>query len=797
MASFQQPKYFPQEPEDFFGLITAFGGYVSKPEVTNITPNFLVPGSKNVMIDYANRVISRPGYTLYRQANNGGPGVAGSYEWETSTGSQFSLRSYGTQLEFDWNGSYNTLLSNLVSPYVEFTKVLDFIEQIDVLLFVLGDGNLRRWSGGVSKVRSSTVTTLTKQGVLGPQVAATFSGVTITIASPAVITSTAHGLTAGTPIRFYTTEQLPDGITEGQIYYVIAAGLTTDAFEISATLAGAAVNTSGSQSGIQSAQSLTVTNAQGISFTASPSYGTVAATITDANNNFLNAGFAAGDTLNVTGSILNSRQFTIGSVTASTITLIMTDILFTEAAGQNITIYNQTGPTWKSARFLSIFDERSIIYKGIQYGYTGGENSDTLTGLSAFPTVTAGDAVWQAVDTFPLSPAITGPYPNFFPNLIGTQLNMVFLGSTSSSIVFSSSASDYTDFTLTTPRAQGDPIQQPLTSGPMTCIVPIDSDADVLNVINTLIFGSGQDAFDQLDFHMSNDNTQELVRTIRYKTAPLSGLISKDAICPIKDNTVYISHEPALVGLSEAELEGADGRNAPISDPIKNDFDSYNFTGAHIKYWKRAIFIALPSEGLILIYDLMRNLWQPPQTMPIARLGIVNGQLIGHSAVNNETYQLFIGTNDNGNRINFTARFAYNNGGRRDRLKNQSECWSDGYISPNGLLNMTLGIGFEASIKKWTFPISGLDPAIITGKTATPLGNAPFGSQPLGGANTSSPHGTGAGLYRFEQIDTVQQDDYFEQYTQYDMNTLDGQFAIVAFGSDQYDAGTSPNTHKK
>lgn len=798
MAGYKQPAAQRQQPEDFFGLIDSFGSYISKAEVTNVTPNFLTKGSKNVLIDYANRVVTRPGYKLYNQAATAGaPGIGGSYEWETSTGSQFSLRAYGTQLEFDYNGLYNTLMSNLTSPLVEFAKVLDFTEQMDVLLMVLGTSAMYRWSGGVSKVRASTATTLTKQGVLGPSPTLLAGTPTITIANPAVVTLTAHGLVAGQVVQFSTTGALPAPLVSGVNYYVLAAGLDSNDFEVSLTAGGTAISTTGgSQSGTHSVYQMNIANASGISFTASPTPGSVAATITDANANFLNAGFAAGDILNVTGSPLNSRQYQIGSVTASVITLIMSDILFTEVAGALITIYNQTGPTWKAARFFSTKSGRSILYNGTPYTYTGGENTDTLTGLTAFPSVTVGDSVWQSVDAITLSTAITGPYPNFFPNLIGVQLNMVFIASTESALIFASSASDYTNFTLTPPRAPGDPVQQPLTSGPATCIVPIDNDAAVLNQVNTLIFGSGKDAFDQMDFHMSNDNTEELVRTIRYKTAVGMGLISKDAICPIKNDTIYISREPAMDSLSQSGLEGSDS-NTPISDPIKNDFDAYDFTGAHVKYWKRAIFVALPAEGLVLIYDMMRRLWHPPSTMPISRLGIVNDQLIGHSAVSNETYQLFIGTNDNGSRINFVARFAYNDGGRRDRIKNMSEYWSDGYISPNGLLNLNMYLGFEGSVAKKSFPISGSDSSIVTGKQATPLGNGPFGSQPLGGAATGSPSGTGTGLYRYQQVDTMDLLDYFEHFVEYTMNTLDGQFAIVAHGSDQWDAGTSPNSHKK
>lgn len=74
---------------------------------------------------------------------------------------------------------------------------------------------------------------------------------TMTIASPGVITRPQHGLNPGDRITFSTTGALPTGITEGtdNTYYVISAGLTNDAFEISTSLAGSAVNTSGTQSG--------------------------------------------------------------------------------------------------------------------------------------------------------------------------------------------------------------------------------------------------------------------------------------------------------------------------------------------------------------------------------------------------------------------------------------------------------------------------------------------------------------------------------------------------------------------
>ena len=91
----------------------------------------------------------------------------------------------------------------------------------------------------------------------------TVSAATITIASPAVITMTGHGIKSydGTnnggicPVVFSTTGSLPTGITAGTVYWTIGSSLTANTFEVATSIAnaiaGTAVNTSGSQSGTQ------------------------------------------------------------------------------------------------------------------------------------------------------------------------------------------------------------------------------------------------------------------------------------------------------------------------------------------------------------------------------------------------------------------------------------------------------------------------------------------------------------------------------------------------------------------
>lgn len=78
--------------------------------------------------------------------------------------------------------------------------------------------------------------------------------VTMTIASPAVVSLTSHGLIAGDAFYFTTTGALPTGVSANTLYYVISAGLTANAFEFSATRGGSAINSSGSQSGVHTAK---------------------------------------------------------------------------------------------------------------------------------------------------------------------------------------------------------------------------------------------------------------------------------------------------------------------------------------------------------------------------------------------------------------------------------------------------------------------------------------------------------------------------------------------------------------
>jgi hypothetical protein len=70
---------------------------------------------------------------------------------------------------------------------------------------------------------------------------------TITVASPATVTSAGHGLTNGKRVQFTTSGALPTGILANTTYFIVNAA--TDTFNLSASQGGSLIGTSGGQSG--------------------------------------------------------------------------------------------------------------------------------------------------------------------------------------------------------------------------------------------------------------------------------------------------------------------------------------------------------------------------------------------------------------------------------------------------------------------------------------------------------------------------------------------------------------------
>ncbi|MES2415087.1 MAG: hypothetical protein V4614_14870 [Pseudomonadota bacterium] len=93
-----------------------------------------------------------------------------------------------------------------------------------------------------------------RQTVSSCAIAGDSSTVTITNATPAVITYAAHGKEANSPLVLTNVGgALPTGLTAGTTVFVSATGLTANTFQVSATAGGASIATSSAGSGTHTA----------------------------------------------------------------------------------------------------------------------------------------------------------------------------------------------------------------------------------------------------------------------------------------------------------------------------------------------------------------------------------------------------------------------------------------------------------------------------------------------------------------------------------------------------------------
>ena len=133
---------------------------------------------------------------------------------------------------------------------------------VNVSIDGLGDSNGGPIRNQFSELPASFYTTPTLaymndarlSGTIIPLLAPRSATVTMTIASPCVVTDTAHGLLADAPVTLTTTGALPTGLTAGaEVYLARSPAPTANTYSISNTVGTAAVTSTGSQSGTNTA----------------------------------------------------------------------------------------------------------------------------------------------------------------------------------------------------------------------------------------------------------------------------------------------------------------------------------------------------------------------------------------------------------------------------------------------------------------------------------------------------------------------------------------------------------------
>lgn len=76
---------------------------------------------------------------------------------------------------------------------------------------------------------------------------------------------------------------------------------------------------------------------------------------------------------------------------------------------------------------------------------------------------------------------------------------------------------------------------------------------------------------------------------------------------------MYLSQEPMFDYLQN--VEQLNQVVTPVGDNIADDLYALDTTNAKTLYWQKHVWLLLPNAGLLYGYDMLRQLWQPPQTV--------------------------------------------------------------------------------------------------------------------------------------------------------------------------------------
>ncbi len=445
--------------------------------------------------------------------------------------------------------------------------------------------------------------------------------------------------------------------------------------------------------------------------------------------------------------------------------------------------------TFAQNRFYTTRNKAFICVRtGTEYAYTAGESTTTLTSVSTSGSydLVAGDILMQKVVT-----QSNKPGSNRTNHTIHGVNNQILVASEDDSLVFVSKTTNYADFAFSSPRASGEGAL--ITSeGPTRAINSLGGTAVVFSS-NDFILGS---EFKEITVGST------LAETLTFKPVHAGvnqGALNHECVVKIGNALAFLSNEVALRMIEDPNnLTGINPKT--LSNPIKPDFDTEDWTNAFGTWYKNILIFTAPATSHMFMLNYVEDAdgkllryWNPPQIMPVGAMSIIDsgdGPLLhGHSNSVPETYLLFSGQSDGQFTdmevedklpIDAKAVYAYDNFKKRANYKTFDEYFVEGEITPNVTdLAVEINYDFDGSTQIINEVVNAADEDILEGEIDfNSLGQQPQAINPLGGL-LNPPLGT----RKFRVIFDEAREDFFEISASFSTNDIDRYWAIISHGS--------------
>lgn len=429
------------------------------------------------------------------------------------------------------------------------------------------------------------------------------------------------------------------------------------------------------------------------------------------------------------------------------------------------TITKQGSETWAELGFATqISGEKKIIIGGIEYTYTGGESTTTLTGVTASsgdPStngVASGDVAIQSVMV-----SATVPVANYKADFIKVIGNQAWVGSYSSKVVWISADATaggtlgFLKFTQSGTLVTGDPdaiVLDNLAKGigvQDNYVIIFAGDSDMMVVVPNDPLPITQAAT-----LLSGGTERAVIQRIEKKRlGALSSCLGHEFIDNLGGNLIWLDQKNRLRALGTfANVDSI--KPVSLSVAVQNELTEDDFIGGHIKVITDndgdTVYITAPNNARDWMYQIRETvnesgqviterLWQPPQIRGISRFAVISGAIYGHSNVNPQIYQIWdteqwFDDGASNEEIPYTcvARFAYQQHGRRQGREFFDMIYFEGYMLQGTELLCNVYYDYQGASGTRAVTISNdTDLAtFFTGINPSSLGDSSLGDNPLG-----------------------------------------------------------------
>ena len=425
----------------------------------------------------------------------------------------------------------------------------------------------------------------------------------------------------------------------------------------------------------------------------------------------------------------------------------------------------------------------TVVVNGTTYTYTGSAGS-TLTGVTPNPTGEAnGSGVLQSVVV-----SSNKPDSSFLTDFIKVINNQLYCGSYTSRLIYISSNTDYTNYTVPSPTVAGSPE-----------LITLDGAATGIGVRQGTAYVSfGTGSWASIVFtDITVGTTLTRKTTVDVKPVAIGqAAYAHEFIATVGDNIVYLAQDQQVRYLGSANTAFVTVYPS-LSQEIATELMAENFSGGTLTAIGEFIYVTSPASGKTYLRQertrlspegivVAERLWHSPFVWNATKIDDLNGTTIAFSNANPQIYDVWDtdqwyddSPSDEPLPYSCVIALAYRPTNRRQGLQSFDKNFTEGYLTIGTPIQLTINYdsqGNESILSQYVN--SNQYPATTFSLSPNSLGDESLGDESLGTGGEDEPL-----LVKFKTINQFTLVNCFEYQPVYSSNDVNAQWEILAQGT--------------